>query len=174
MQCGKLYRGKLLLKFFRSGDLSCTDKFMFTLGPAMQVLSFIVSVVTIIFKITGVHFHPFYTGLLSLEIIGSIVAFIAGALVNVFVIAFYKRSILKSMHGILLFGLFTTSWLPINIVCFFKVIFFKKKIEWVPVKHTSKSNINNIMTEEEEKEKGKEKKKKETKKETKKEKQKMN
>ena len=173
MQCGKLYRGKLLLNFFRSGDLSCIDKFMFTLGPAMQVLSFIVSVITIIFKIIGVPFQPFYTGPFSLEIIGSIVAFIAGALVNVFVIAFYKRNILKSMHGILLFGLFTTSWLPINIVCFFKIIFFKKKIEWVPVKHTSKSNINNIMTEEE-KEKEKKKGKEKTKKETKKEKQKMN
>ena len=142
MQCGRLYRGKLIRKFFRSGDLSCIDKFMFTFGPSMQVLSFLLNVVVIIFKYTGVELHPLYIKFFSLGLVGFAITYVIGVLINAFVVGFYRRNILKSMHGILLFGVFIATWIPINIVCL-----FKKNEKWVPVKHTSKSNIKKIMME---------------------------
>ena len=142
MQCGRLYRGKLLRTFFHSGDLSCIDKFMFTLGPFMQVLSFLLSVVVIIFKYVGVELHPLYIKYFSLGLVGFAITYVIGVLINAFVIGFYRRNIFKSMHGILLFGVFIATWIPINIICL-----FKKNEKWVPVKHKSKSNIKNIMME---------------------------
>lgn len=142
MQCGRLYRCKLISKFFRSGDLSCVDKFMFTLGPFMQVLSFLLNIVVIIFKYIGIEFHPLYIRFFSLGFTGFAITYIIGTLINAFVVGFYRRNIFKSMHGILLFGVFVTTWIPINILCL-----FKKNVKWIPVKHTSKSNIKNIMTE---------------------------
>ena len=140
MQCGKLYRGKLMGRFFRKGDLSCIDKCLFTLGPSMQVFSFVLNIVAIIFQFTGVQFHTFYTKLFSLGLIGTVVFYIIGVLINAFVIKFYKRSVWKSMHGILLFTVFVATWIPINALCL-----FKKNKTWTPVKHNSKSNIKNIM-----------------------------
>ena len=142
MQCGRLYRGKMIRKFFHSGDLSCVDKFMFTLGPFMQVLSFLLSVVVIIFKYADVELHPLYIRFFSLGFAGFAITYIIAALINAFVVGYYRRNIFKSMHGILLFGLFIATWIPINILCL-----FKKNETWVPVKHTSKSNIKNIMME---------------------------
>ena len=54
----------------------------------------------------------------------------------------YRRNIFKTMHGILLFGVFIATWIPINILCM-----FKKNEKWTPVKHICKSNIKNIMME---------------------------
>ena len=142
MQCGRLYRGKLIGKFFRSGELSCVDKFMFTLGPFMQVLSFLLSVAVIIFKYAGVEFHPLYIKFFSLGFVGFALTYVIGVLINAFVIGFYRRNVFKTMHGILLFGVFMATWIPINILCL-----FKKNVKWIPVKHTSKSNIKNIMME---------------------------
>ena len=142
IQCGRLYRGKLIREFFRSGELSCIDKFMFTLGPFMQVLSFLLNVVVTVFKYAGVELHPLYIRFFSLGFVGFTVAYVIGALINAFVIAFYRRNIFKTMHGILLFGVFIATWIPINILCM-----FKKNEKWTPVKHISKSNIKNIMME---------------------------
>lgn len=142
VQRGRLYRCKLIGEFFRSGDLSCVDKFMFTLGPFMQVLSFMLSVVVIIFKYTGIELHPLYIRFFSLGFTGFAITYIVGAMINAFVIGFYRRNIIKSMHGILLFGVFMTTWIPINILCL-----FKKNVKWIPVKHICKSNIKNIMME---------------------------
>ena len=109
----------------------------------MQVLSFLLTVVVIIFKYAGVELHPLYIKFFSLGLVGFAITYVIGVLINAFVVGFYRRNILKSMHGILLFGVFIATWIPINIVCL-----FKKNEKWVPVKHTRKSNIKNIMMEE--------------------------
>ena len=142
MQCGRLYRGKLIDRFFRSGELSCVDKFMFTLGPFMQVLSFLLSVAATIFEYAGIELHPLYIRLFSLGLAGFAITYLIEVLINAFVIGYYRRNIFKSMHGILLFSVFIATWIPINILCL-----FQKNEKWIPVKHTSKSNIKNIMME---------------------------
>ena len=142
MQCGRLYRGKLIGKFLHSGELSCVDNFMFTLGPLMQVLSFLLSIAVMVFKFTGIEPHPIYIRFFSLGFAGFAITYMIGALINAFVIGFYRRNIFKSMHGILLFSVFMATWIPINILCL-----FQKDVKWIPVKHTSKSSIKNIMME---------------------------
>lgn len=106
------------------------------------MLSFLLNIVVIIFKYIGIELHPLYIRFFSLGFTGFAITYIIGTLINAFVVGFYRRNIFKSMHGILLFGVFVTTWIPINILCL-----FKKNVKWIPVKHTSKSNIKNIMTE---------------------------
>ena len=90
----------------------------------------------------SVELHPLYISFFSLGFVGFTLTYVIGVLINAFVIGFYRRNVFKTMHGILLFGVFMATWIPINILCL-----FKKTVKWIPVKHTSKSNIKNIMME---------------------------
>jgi len=57
-------------------------------------------------------------------------------------ITYYKRSVQDTLDGILLFTIFMITWVPINLICL-----FKKDLNWVQIKHTSKESIKEIVKE---------------------------
>lgn len=80
------------------------------------------------------------TSIVGLKILGyNIIGMIFGpSLFAIFILALNNKKILPMWKGILFFGVFLASWIPINVY-----VLFKDNIEWKEMKHDSKSNITN-------------------------------
>lgn len=128
MDCTKHYSRDLLKQFIKTGKLTYLDKVLFLTIPHVQVLSFILTLILAIAIIIELGF----SSLLWQFILSSFMLFglFIGILFNAFILKYYDDKVLGNWHGILLFGLFVVSWVPINIVCF-----FKKSVTWKPIEH---------------------------------------
>ena len=105
----------------------------------MQVLSFIDIVMLIVFKIIGFELNDVFSYIFASGIVFFVVSFAIGLGIEVFVIKFKNKKVKDLISGILLFFLFTISWIPINVLCF--VTKFNK---WEEIKHTRNISIEEI------------------------------
>lgn len=141
LQCLKLYRFPLLKKFFGKADFANLDLYCMFVSPIIQVLSFALAIVLIIFALAGVELFDLFSYLLAYNLLFLIVTYLLSVLLNIFIIRYNKRPIKDSLSGIFLFSVFIFTWIPINIACF-----FDKKVVWDPIKHNKKmANKDEIM-----------------------------
>ena len=72
MQCTKHYSKKLLTQFFREGNASALDKFIFIIAPFIQLLSFALTIELFIFKLTIVKIYFYSEFFIKLKLISII------------------------------------------------------------------------------------------------------
>ena len=60
LSCLRLYSGRLLKTFFKTGNISCFDMVMMYMAPVMVVLGFFLSVILIIFHFLGFDLFDFF------------------------------------------------------------------------------------------------------------------
>lgn len=139
IQCMNKYSFKLFKNFFKKRNLASLDMSLVYLGPFMQVLSFIDIVMLIVFKIIGFELNDVFSYIFASGIVFFVVSFAIGLGIEVFVIKFKNKKVKDLISGILLFFLFTISWIPINVLCF-----VKKFNKWEEIKHTRNISIEEI------------------------------
>lgn len=130
LSCLKLYGGKLLKSFFKTGNIACFDMFMMYSAPVAVVLSFLLSVVLFIFHVFGIELSDFFSYLYASGLLFFVIFYISNVAVNIFVVKYNKKKVSSILSGIILFSLFLATWIPINIVCM-----FKKTESWEEIKH---------------------------------------
>lgn len=130
LSCLKIYGGKLLKTFFKTGNISCFDMVMMYTAPLMMVLGFFLSIILIAFNILGVELFDFFSYLYASGLLFFIVFYLASVAMNIFVVKYNKKSAKNIFSGIIFFALFLATWIPINIICI-----FKKTENWEQIKH---------------------------------------
>ena len=128
MDCTRRYSKDLLKEFFKTKKLTYLDKVLFLTIPHVQVLTFILTCILGVAVVLEMGFEA----LLFQFILSSFLIFglVIGILFNAFILKYYDDKVFENWHGILLFGLFVISWVPINIACL-----FKKNVTWKPIEH---------------------------------------
>ena len=130
ISCLQIYGKDLLKTFFKTGNIACFDMVMMYLCPIVMVLGFFLSIVLIVFHITGVELFDFFSYLYAMGILFFVLSYLATVSMNIFVVKYNKKSIKNVFSGIILFALFLATWIPINIICI-----FKKTEKWEEIKH---------------------------------------
>ena len=136
ISCLQIYGKDLLKTFFKTGNIACFDMVMMYLCPIVMVLGFFLSIVLIVFHITGVELFDFFSYLYAMGILFFVLSYLATVSMNIFVVKYNKKSIKNVFSGIILFALFLATWIPINIICI-----FKKTEKWEEIKH-DRSNVD--------------------------------
>jgi cellulose synthase/poly-beta-1,6-N-acetylglucosamine synthase-like glycosyltransferase len=140
IECNRLYRKDLLKKFFKEGDFSSLDKFLFSAAPHVQVLALFLTIVLGIFYLVGVELNDIFSYFFSLGYVFFMITYLLGVILNMFVLIYYKRDIYETLEGIFLFTVFILTWIPINVICL-----FKKNLKWVPIEHNKSANVEVLL-----------------------------
>lgn len=128
VQCMKKFEGELIRKALR-GSKQCFDAAMLDILPLVMLLTLFASALAYFLLEIPVNFALFFLGLA--------VSFWAGMSLSALV-AMLKSgsSVSKNIRGIIAFPVFILTWVPILIVCF-----FRRKVEWTPIKHDQAVSI---------------------------------
>lgn len=139
IQCCKHYNKELFKRSLKHKDKSAMDKLLFNIAPYTQILSLAPFILLFLMNISSLA-HVTHA-LLSYDYSGLILGYILSFIVSIYATMRYKKSILKSLSGIILFVIFIFSWVPINIIC----IFSKKEIKWDPIKHDRAIDVEDLV-----------------------------
>ena len=139
IECMKLYTPKLLKNFIQTGNLASLDMGLVYMGPLMQILFLIVTIMLICFRIGNVDMYDIFSYFSNWGLVFFIVSYVSCILTEVFVLLYKKKDPRKVWKGILLFLFFIYTWIPINILCF-----IKKQTKWDAIKHDRVIKIDEI------------------------------
>lgn len=141
LNCLRIYGKDLLKTFFKTGNIACFDMLMMYMAPIVVVLGFFLSIVLIIFHITGIELFDFFSYLYASGIIFFILFYLANVAMNIFVVKYNKKSVKSVFAGVIFFALFIATWIPINIICL-----IKKTDSWEQIKHErSDVDLDNLI-----------------------------
>ncbi len=138
-QCLKTYAKDLFKTYFRTGFLPCLDMLLTFLAVITQVISVALVGLLIIFDILNIELYDLFAYMFSYGFLFFIAFYLFGLLISIFVVVYNKKSVKKTMSGIIMFGVFMLTWIPINFL-----ILFKKDMTWEPIKHERNMDIDQI------------------------------
>ncbi len=138
-QCLKVYYKDLIKTYLRTGFLPCLDMLLTFLAVVVQVISVFLVILLMIFDIFNVELYDLFSYMFAYGLIFFVAFYVFGLALNIFVVIYNKKSVKKTMSGILLFGVFMLSWVPINFI-----ILFKKDMAWEPIKHDRNMDIDQL------------------------------
>ena len=142
IHCMKLYSGKLLKEFFRTGNIALLDMFFVFIAPVIQILSFLNILFIPVFRILNVSLFGFDVHLILTGFLSSVITYLVTTLFTIIVVIMQRKKVMPLLKGILLFPLFILSWVPIHIYCF-----IKKQDTWDEIKHSKNMKIDEIVSE---------------------------
>ena len=133
IQCMKIFTGPLLRKALR-GSRQCFDTAMLAILPVVMLLSIITSVLA--YFVVRVPVSPllFFTGIAVSFWIGMGLSCLIAVLKS-------GSSVRDNLKGMISFPIFILTWVPILISCF-----FRRSVEWTPIKHDQAITIEELST----------------------------
>ncbi|MFM1576606.1 glycosyltransferase family 2 protein, partial [Helcococcus ovis] len=125
---------EVLKSLFRGKGINFLDTY------AMLIANYIsnISLLSMIFGTILISMKT--TSIVGFSILGyNIIGMVFGpSLFAILILALNGKKIIPMWKGILFFGVFLASWIPIN-----AYVLFKDNVEWKEIKHDSKNNITN-------------------------------
>lgn len=140
LECMKLYSPKLFWDFIKTGNLASIDMSLTYMGPIMLILNFFNIVMAYVFKFAHIETNDFITFIFASSWQIAIIAYLVGILFNIMVMLIKKKKPSSIISGLLLFGVFIYTWVPINIMCL-----IKKHTKWEEIKHDRSISIDEMM-----------------------------
>ena len=133
LQCMKLYSFKLFISFLKKGSISMLDMACNFCGMMAQLVIYLNLG---IFRIAN-----FSEGnpLIEQDYLSWVIGILIQMLLPLIACLYLHKNIKTLWKGIVLFPLFIYSWLPINIICF-----FKKDLKWEEIKHERAIKLEEI------------------------------
>ncbi len=130
------YRKQLFSpKSFRRNAVARMDMIFVVTTPLIHLLYFVLSVLMILFKLTGNVVMPEYAAysvfFTFYEVYSVFITYGIQVIIGMVTIGLYHKRLLPSLKAIFSFPLFLLTWLPLNIVCL-----FNNNIVWEPIRHT--------------------------------------
>lgn len=139
-QCLFKYSGKLLKEGVKRKIPQSIDMSLFFLAPIMQVLTFIMILLFVVYNILGIHISDFISILYDNKVYSLIIGYLITVFVTLFVVLVEKKKIKNTFKGILTLSIFMLTWIPINIVCL-----VKREQVWEPIEHKRTIDIDTIV-----------------------------
>lgn len=140
-QCLFKYSWYLFKQAIKKRDLPCFDMSLFFLAPVVQLISFVLMIVLIIYDFLGIEINDLFTFLFAYKELFFILSYLLSILLALFVVKYHKKEVRNTFWGIFTFPIFLITWIPINIVCL-----FTKNITWEPIKHTRNISIDKMTS----------------------------
>lgn len=139
IQCFRRYNKDLFRTYSKTGFIPCLDMLLSFMAPYIQILTTILTVILILFKVFNVELYDVFSYMYAYGLLFFFITYLANVILNIFVIKYNKKSVKDILPGILLFTLFMLTWIPINFICM-----FKKDLTWEPIKHKRGMGIDEI------------------------------
>lgn len=137
--CSYHYFFRLLKNFFKTHHLASFDMALVYLGPIMQVLSFIIFIILIVFRICNVQLNDLLSALFNLGYLFFLITYVISIIISIILLKWGKIKVKEVISGILLFFIFIFTWIPINIICL-----LKKETTWKEIKHERNISITEL------------------------------
>jgi cellulose synthase/poly-beta-1,6-N-acetylglucosamine synthase-like glycosyltransferase len=129
-------------KVVKERNFQCVDQIMFYLTPVIQIVYLLSLLMHFILHILYVQYPLFPNAQLYyrlfLSVYYSYIMVTTGVLL---ILVLEKRLSRRLIKGIFAYWIFIMSWIPINIICF-----FKKHTNWDEIKHKKSIHLNEIIT----------------------------
>lgn len=139
IQCFKRYSRRLFKTFLKYKYISCLDMFLNFMAPFFQVLTTLLALILFMFNKFNVELFDIFAYMYAYGLLFFIISYLSNVLLNMFIVTYNNKSIKEVMSGILLFIIFMTTWIPINVICL-----FKKDLAWEQIKHNRSVRIDQI------------------------------
>ena len=132
IQCFTRYFSRLSKGFVKTGNIAYLDMILNFAAPIVQLVGLVLSTILFVISLTGNSIGIFDTSIFSIIflIVGTVNAYVMGALVNIFVLIVFRKELMPNVWGILLFAFFMVTWIPISVHAL-----LSKSTVWVPIKH---------------------------------------
>ncbi len=132
MQCLRRYSGQLFKSFIKSGNIAYLDLIFNFAAPVVQLVGLALSSILFSNSLAGNGIGVFSNDIFNILflILSTIITYIGGMFANVLVFILCKKELSGNLLGIILFGLFMFTWIPINIHAA-----LSKSTVWTPIKH---------------------------------------
>lgn len=141
-QCLFTYFKPLLNGFVKDKNISCLDMLLFFMAPIVQLIGSFVFLLLFIYTILGIKLYDIFSYMFAYNEIFFIITYLISILFSVLVVIITKKSISKTILGILTFPIFLLSWIPINLICL-----FKKNLNWEPIIHNRNIELETLIDE---------------------------
>ena len=139
-QCLFTYFKPLLNGVIKNKNISCLDMLLFFMAPIVQLIGSLVFVLLFIYTILGIQLYDIFAYMFAYNEIFFIVTYLVSVLFSASVVVISKKSIAKTILGILTFPIFLFSWVPINLICL-----FKKTLNWEPIVHNRNVELEALI-----------------------------
>ena len=139
-QCLFTYFKPLFNGAIKNKNMSCLDMLLFFMAPIVQLVGCIVFVLLFIYTILGIKLYDIFAYMFAHNEIFFIVSYLISILFSALIVVISKKSIAKTILGILTFPIFLFSWIPINLICL-----FKKTLNWEPIVHNRNIELESLI-----------------------------
>jgi len=139
-QCLFTYFKPLLNGAIKDKNISCLDMLLFFMAPIVQLIGSLVFVLLFIYTILGIKLYDIFAYMFAYNEIFFILTYLISILFSAMIVIINKKSIFKTILGILTFPIFLFSWIPINLICL-----FKKTLNWEPIIHNRNVDLEVLI-----------------------------
>lgn len=139
-QCLFTYFKPLLNGAIKDKNMSCLDMLLFFMAPIVQLIGSLVFILLFIYTILGIKLYDIFAYMFAYNEIFFIVSYLISILFSTLIVIISKKSIVKTILGILTFPIFLFSWIPINLICL-----FKKTLNWEPIVHNRNIELETLI-----------------------------
>lgn len=139
-QCLKIYYKELLKGFWVNKNIACLDMLLNFLAPLIQIGGFILVFLLLLFRLLDIRLYDPFSYLLAHGIFFFLFTFLLSLFISMYVVDYNDKAIKDLWSGLLFFGFFMISWIPINILCL-----FKKQVHWEQIRHNRNINLSEII-----------------------------
>jgi cellulose synthase/poly-beta-1,6-N-acetylglucosamine synthase-like glycosyltransferase len=140
MQCMYKYSKDLFITGVKNRRLECIDMSLFYLAPVVQIFTCLVIGLYLLIGLFNIPVSDIAKFMLSTRGYTLVFAYMFCVLISVIVLAMQKKSIVKSLKGILMLFVFMISWIPINLMCL-----YKKEHTWEQIEHNKQVDIESLL-----------------------------
>lgn len=140
LQCLYHYFNPLLKAGIKDKIPQSFDMSLFFLAPVVQVLSFVVIILLMIYSVLDIQVSDIMKFLYDNKIFSLILGYGGSILISMFVVLVEKKKVKNTFKGMLTLSIFMLTWIPINIVCL-----IKRDYVWEPIEHHRTVEIESIV-----------------------------
>jgi len=139
-QCLFTYFKPLLNGAVKEKNISCLDMLLFFMAPIIQLVASFVFVLLFIYTLLGIKLYDIFAYMFAYNEIFFILTYLISILFSILVVIINKKSIAKTILGILTFPIFLFSWIPINLICL-----FRRSLNWEPIIHNRNVELETLI-----------------------------
>ncbi len=140
IQCLNTYFYRLVTTGFKKKIPQCMDMALFFLAPIMQLLATVIILMLIMYNMLDIHVSDFMKYAYDNKVFSLVFGYVASVVLALFVVIMEKKTIRRTIKGILTLSFFMITWIPINIICL-----VKKEYVWEPIEHNRTVDIESII-----------------------------
>ncbi len=139
-QCLGTYFNKLIVTGFTKRIPQSMDMALFFLAPIIQLLATLIVIMLALYNLVDIQVSDIFKYAYDNKVFSIFLGYFASVFLALFVVIMEKKTIRRTIKGILTLSIFMLTWVPINIMCL-----IKRDYIWEPIEHNRTVDIESIV-----------------------------